>query len=126
MSSTAPTRELIPPEMDQHRVAWLSTENGQGWSALTKIRFATDGGKVYSTLRGSSVALQHIESNPQVKVALGKGNRRVRGPEIPGMAFVVPRGETSWVRHLLTRKYWWLRIPWFWSSSNVPIEITLS
>jgi hypothetical protein len=126
MSLADPTREVIPPEMDQHRVAWLTTEDTQGRATLSRIRFATDGGKIYTTLRKGSLALRQVRSHPAVRVSLGKGNRRVRGPEIPGLAFILPATDASWVRHLLARKYWLLRIPFFWSRRGVLIEITLT
>jgi hypothetical protein len=126
MSSAAPTREVIPPEIDQHRIAWLTTEDSHGWATLTKLRFATDGVKIYASLRRDTVALRQIESHPQVRLSFGKGNQRVKGPEIPGLAAILPAGEISWVRHLLARKYWLLRIPFFWSRRGVLIEITLT
>jgi len=126
MSSAAPTREVIPPEMDQHRIAWLTTEDGKGWTTLTKIRFATDGGKIYTSLRKDSVALRQILALPQVRISLGKGNQRVKGPEITGLAFLLPKGETSWARHLMARKYWLLRIPILWSRGGLLVEITLT
>ena len=126
MSSAAPTREVIPPEIDRHRIAWLTTEDRHGWTALTKIRFATDGGKLYTTLRQKSVALRQIQNQPQVRISLGKGNQRVKGPEISGLTYVVPRSETTWARHLEAGKYWLLRIPFFRSRQCVPIEITLT
>ncbi|SRR5258706_11339187 len=126
MSSAASTREVIPPEMDQHRVAWLTTEDGHGCGTRSRIRFATDGEKIYTTLRKDSVALRQIQSRPQVRLSLGKGNRRVKGPEISGLASLVPAVEISWARHLLARKYWRLRIPFSWNRQVALIEITLT
>ncbi len=126
MSSAAPTREMIPPEIDQHRIAWLTTEDGRGWAKQSKIWFATDGGKLYIWLRSDSIALRQIASQPQVRLSLGKGNQRVQGPEISGLAFRLPEGETSWARHLLARKYWLLRIPFLWNRRSVLLEITLT
>ena len=93
MSSAAPTREVIPPEIDQHRIAWLMTEDGNGYTSLTKIQFATDGGKLYATLRKDSVALGQIEVLPRVRISLGKGNQRVMGPEMSGLADILPPGD---------------------------------
>ena len=131
MSSAAPAREVIPPEMDQHRIAWLmtawlTTEDGPGWATVTKVRFATDGEKIYMSLREGSVALLQIRSQPQVRLSLGKGNQRVKGPEISGLASLIPAGETFWARHLLARKYWRLRLPFSWNRQSVLIEITLT
>ena len=78
MSSAAPTHEVIPQEIDQHRIAWLTTD-GNGWTTLTKLRFATDGGKIYASLRLGSVALRQIETHPQVRLCFGRGNLRVSG-----------------------------------------------
>jgi|SRR5450432_280259 len=125
MSSAAPMREIRPPEMDQHRVAWLTTEDGKGWTTLTRIRFATDGGKIYTSLGRESLGFGQVLGRPEVRVSLGKGNRRVRGPEIAGVASVLPEGEISWARHLMARKYWWLRVPWLWSRESVLVEIEL-
>ena len=126
MSSPAPAREIIPPEMDQHRVAWLTTRDTLGRGAETTVRFATDLGKIYSALLPESVALEHIREQPEVKLSLGRGNQRVRGPEISGLAYVLLEPEAFWAKHLMVRKYWWLRVPFLWNPRNVLIEITLT
>jgi hypothetical protein len=58
-----------------------------------------------------------------VRISLGKGNRRVKGPKIAGLAAVLSEGETLWARHLMARKYWWLRVV-FWR--GVVVEIVLA
>jgi len=126
MSLPASDREVIPLEMDQHRVAWLTTYDGQGVKTETKVRFATDGGKIYAALQSDSPALRDLEREAPLTLSLGKGNQRVRGPEIAAVAQVLSSGESAWARHLLLRKYWLLRIPFFWDRRNVLVEITLS
>ena len=106
-------REAFPADWDRHRMAWLITEDEDGGTTLTRIRFAADGGKIYTSLRRDSVALREILGQPEVRISLGKGNQRVKGPEIAGVAAVLGDGETLWARHLMARKYWWLRVG-FW------------
>ena len=124
MSAAGPTRELIPPEIDAHRVAWLMTDDGGG-TTLTRVRFSTDGGKLYVTLPSNSVVLQQIRRCPEVLLSLGKGNDRIRGPEISARAHILRRAEWPWGRHLLARKYWLLRIARLWRQ-HVLIEITFT
>jgi hypothetical protein len=126
MSSAAPTREVIPAEMDQHRVALLTTEGRRWYTTLTRVRFATDGGKIYTSLRRDSAALQQVLDRPGVRISLGKGNERVKGPEIMGLAFPLALGETSWARHLMARKYWILRFPSCGAGRRCLVEITLT
>jgi hypothetical protein len=38
--------------MDQHRVAWLTTEDGRGYATLSRVRFATDGRNPYVVAEG--------------------------------------------------------------------------
>ncbi len=130
MSSAAPKREVIsseviPPEMDQHRIAWLATEGGEGDATVSRIRFATDGGKIYTVLREESACLRQIEGGSRVRISLGRGNRRVKGPEISGVAMVLAGDEASWARHLLRRKYWLLRVPLMWGRGRVLVGIRL-
>jgi len=118
MSSGGATREVVPEDLDRRRVAWLATE-----TTLTRIRFATDGGKIYTSLRRDSVALREILCRPEVRISLGRGNRRVKGPEIAGVAAVSGEGESLWARHLMMRKYWRLRVS-FWR--GLVVEIVLA
>jgi general stress protein 26 len=117
MSSAGVMREVVAEDLDRHRVAWLTTE-----TTLTRIRFAADGGKIYTSLGQDSVALREILGRPEVQISLGQGNRRVKGPEIAGMASVLAEEESLWARHLLARKYWWLRVS-FWRRVVVEIEL---
>ena len=111
--------------MDQHRVAWLTTSGGPSAKTETKVRFATDGGKVYAALREDSPALQALQAHAQLTLSFGKGNKRVRGPEILAVAHILQRGDSTWARHLLWRKYWLLRLPFVWNQRNVLVEISL-
>jgi hypothetical protein len=111
-------REVVPEDLDRHRVAWLTAG-----TTLTRIRFAADGGKIYTSLRRDSLALRQILGEPEVRISFGKGNRRVKGPEIVGMACILAAEESLWARHLLARKYWWLRVS-FWR--GVVVEIVLA
>jgi hypothetical protein len=101
-------REVFPGDLDRHRVAWLTTE-----TTLRRIWFAADEEMIYTRLRPDSVALREILVRPEVGISLGQGNRRVKGPEIAGMASVLAEGESLWARHLMARKYLWLRVS-FW------------
>ena len=125
MSSPAPAREVIPVEMDQHRVAWLTTGDGPGEKTEAKVWFASDGGKIYAALLEDSPTLQTLQAHPQLTLSFGKGNKRVRGPEILALAHILPPGDSNWARHLLLRKYWLLRLPFFWNRRNVLVEISL-
>ena len=95
-------REVVPEDLDRHRVAWLTTGTTQ-----TRIRFAADGGKIYTSLRRDSMALRQILGGPEVRISFGKGSRRVKGPETAGKAGVLAEREFFWARHLMARKYWW-------------------
>jgi PPOX class probable F420-dependent enzyme len=117
---------MILPEIDRHRIAWLTTEDHHGWATLTKIWFATDGRKLYTEIRRDSAACRQIRQRPQVRLTLGQGNARLPRQEISGQAYLLPGEESSWGRHLLARKYWVLRIPFLWSRRNVLLEITLT
>src|SRR5258708_9844758 len=118
MSTAGAMREAVSEDLDRHRVAWLATG-----TTLTRIRFAADGGKIYTSLRRDSVALREVLGRPEVRISLGHGNRRVKGPEIAGVACVLAEGESLWARHLMARKYWWLRVS-FWR--GVVVEIGLA
>jgi general stress protein 26 len=110
-------REVVAEDLDRHRVAWLTAG-----TTLTRIRFAADGGKIYTSLRRDSMAMRQILGGPEVRISFGKGNRRVKGPEIAGSADVLTEGESLWARHLMARKYWWLRVS-FWRGVVVKIVL---
>ena len=112
--------------MDQHRVAWLTTGDGTAAKTETKVRFATDGGRIYAALRDDSPALQALQAQAQLTLSFGKGNKRVRGPEILAVAHILQPGDSSWARHLLLRKYRLLRLPFVWNHRSVLVEISLA
>jgi len=45
-------RELIPPDMDQHRVAWLTTEDGRGCATLKEGAVRHRRGNLYVVAEG--------------------------------------------------------------------------
>jgi hypothetical protein len=108
----APRRELVPAEIDQHRAAWLTTEDGRGYATLRRVRFAIDGG-IYTLLPRDSVVLRQIPGRRGCDKSLGKGRQRMTGPETRGWLLFRRRVKTSWARHSMARKYWLLGIA-FW------------
>jgi len=77
-------------------------------------------------IRGDTEHFKRIRNNWQVRLepcSVFGGNR---GPESLGHAYILPEAEWPWARHLLSRKYWLLRIPFLWSQHNVFLEITLT
>jgi PPOX class probable F420-dependent enzyme len=125
VSSPIQSRENVPPEIDSQRSARLTTQGGAGEPTQFQVRFAADGGKLYIMIRGDSVACRQIHNHPQIQISLGKGNRRVHGPEISARAYILPESDWPWARHLLARKYWLMKIPFLWSQRNVFLELTL-
>jgi hypothetical protein len=63
----APARELIPPEMDRHRVTWLTTEDGRGYATLRRVRLATNGG-IHTSLPRDSVVLRQTLGRRGVEI----------------------------------------------------------
>ena len=123
--STAPKRiRSIPPELVSASRIRVSTDPQD--AALSPLRFATDGGKIYVMIRGDSEHFKRIRNHWQVRLEPCSILARVTGPESLGQAYILPEPEWPWARHLLGRKYCLLRIPFLWSQHNVFLEITLT
>ena len=125
--SPAPKKvRSIPSELERQRRIRFTTQGQSYLDAPSLLRFATDGGKIYVMIRGDSKRYRLVRNQYLVRLESCTIMGRVTGPEFLGQAYILPESEWPWARHLLSRKYWLLKIPFLWSKQNEFLEITLS
>ena len=125
--SLAPKRtRSVPPELEGPARIRLATQGQSYEAAPGLLRFASDGGKIYVMIRGDSDRFTQIRNESRVRLQPCTLVGRVTGTESSGRAHILPEAEWPWARHLLSRKYWLLKIPCLWSKQNVFLEITVS
>ena len=107
---------------DQRYIS-LATFRRNGQPVLTPVWFAEKDGNLYVMTRSDSGKYKRIRNNPQVRVAPCTSRGRVTGPDVAGVARVLPPAEEAGARQALARKYWLIRFPWLWSRKNVFLEI---
>ena len=115
---------MIPKEIHGERYISLVTYRKSGVAVPTPIWFVEADGLLYVMTRGDSGKYKRIRNNPQVSFAPCTMRGRVLGPEFTGTARILSESDWPRIRALLRKKYWLMRVPFFWSSQNVFVEIT--
>ena len=114
---------MIPKEIHGQRYISLATYRKSGVAVPTPIWFVEADGLLYVMTRGDSGKCKRVRNNPRVSFAPCTMRGRVTGPEFPGTARILPETDWEGIRALLRKKYWLMRVPFFWSSKNVFVEI---
>ena len=102
----------------------LITFRKNGTAVPLPIWFAESGGRLYVMTRGDSFKVKRIRNNSRVKVAACTLRGRITGPEMEATARILPAEDWPTARRLLARKYWLMRVPFFWSRQNIFVEIS--
>jgi PPOX class probable F420-dependent enzyme len=116
----------VPAEIRGVKYISLATVRKNGTPVYTPVWFGEKADKLYVMTRGDSGKYKRIKNNPQVRIAPCTIRGRITGPEHPATARVLPQEDWSWARQTLERKYWLMRIPFFWSKTNVYLEIEVA
>jgi PPOX class probable F420-dependent enzyme len=116
----------IPAEISGKNYISLSTYRKTGAAVPTPVWFGEENGKLYVMTRSDSGKYKRLRNHSNVRVAACTMRGKVTGPEFAGTARVLPPEDWPQAKETITQKYWLARIPFFWSKTNVYIEIVLS
>jgi uncharacterized protein len=124
-SYNAGMSNAIPPEIQGQKYISLVTFRKNGAAVRTPVWFGEDDGRVYVMTRSDSGKFKRIPNNPQVQIAPCTARGKITGPEFAGKARILPPEDFAFARKTINRKYWMARIPFFWSKTNVYLEIVV-
>jgi PPOX class probable F420-dependent enzyme len=113
----------IPPEITGQRYISLSSFRKSGDAVRTPVWFGEKDDKLYVMTRSDSGKYKRIMNNPKVRIAPCAMRGKITGPEFDATARVLPAEDWPWARKTIEQKYWLARIPFFWSKTNVYLEI---
>jgi uncharacterized protein len=116
----------IPPEIHGRKYISLATFRKNGTAIWTPLWFGEEDDKLYVMTRSDSGKYKRIRNNPQVRVAPCTMRGKITGPKFTAEARVLPAEDWPRARKTIQRKYWLMRIPFFWSKKNVYLEIKVS
>jgi PPOX class probable F420-dependent enzyme len=113
----------IPPEIQGQKYIALTTFRKTGVPVHTPVWFGEQDGKLYVMTRNDSGKYKRIRNNSEVRVAPCTLRGKIKGPEFPAAARILPPADWPHARKTIQKKYWLARFP-FWSKQNVYLEIT--
>ncbi len=91
--------------LEGHQYMNLVTYRKNGVAVGTPVWFAEADGRLYMLTLPNAGKIKRVRANPSVAVAACDGRGRLRGPEVVGMAQILPPERAGYVEGLLTRKY---------------------
>jgi len=116
----------IPPEIRGQKYVSLVSFRKNGAAVHTPVWFGGRDDKLYVMTRSDSGKYKRIRNRPQVRIAPCTLRGRVTGPEFAATARILPPEDWPWARKTIRQKYWLARIPYFWSNTNVYLEIEIT
>jgi PPOX class probable F420-dependent enzyme len=116
----------IPAEIRGQKYISLITFRKNGDAVPTPVWFGEKDDKLYVMTRSDSGKYKRIRNNPKVRIAPCTARGKITGPEFAATARLLPTEDWTWARETIKRKYWLMRIPFFWSKKNVYVEIDVT
>jgi len=113
----------VPSEIKNQKYISLATFRKNGSPVYTPVWFGEKDDKLYVMTRSDSGKYKRIRNNPKVRIAPCSMRGKITGPEFDATARVLPEQVWPWARKTIAPKYWLMRIPFFWSKTNVYLEI---
>ncbi len=113
----------VPHEIQGQKYLSLVTFRKTGAAVPTPVWFGEEDGKLYVMTRSDSGKYKRIRNNPQARIAPCTMRGKITGPEFDAKARILPPEDWPRARKTIEKKYWLMRIPFFWSKKNVYIEI---
>jgi PPOX class probable F420-dependent enzyme len=93
----------------RHRFATLATRRRNGTMVPTTMWFAVAGDVVYVNTDRRSAKVKRIRNNPLVTLCPCTMRGRPKGPEVEGVASIVPRAEQARADAAIAARYGWQR-----------------
>lgn len=91
--------------MFRGRYLSITSYKRDGTSVATPVWFVQQDGRLLAMTDAASGKVKRIRRNPAVRVAICTASGRLRGPQLAGLAEILPDSEVSAVQQLIGRKY---------------------
>jgi PPOX class probable F420-dependent enzyme len=117
--------DSIPSAISGQKYISLVTFRKTGAAIYTPVWFGESGGKLFVMSRSDSGKYKRLRNNARIRVAPCTVRGKITGPEFEGAGLILPPEAWPQARKTLAKKYWLMRIPFFWSKKNVFIEISV-
>jgi PPOX class probable F420-dependent enzyme len=114
----------IPALIQDQRYVSVTTFRKSGAGVPTPVWFGEDNGKIYVMTRSDMGKTKRVRNNPRVSVAPCSIRGKVKGPEFPATARMLPPEDHAHARQTINRKYFMARITSPWSRADVFLEIS--
>ncbi|MGA9800684.1 MAG: PPOX class F420-dependent oxidoreductase [Terriglobales bacterium] len=116
----------VPSEISGQKYISLVSFRKSGDPIPTPVWFGEKADKLYVMTRSDSGKYKRIRNNPKVLIAPCTIRGKITGPQFPATARILPAEDWGGARKTLERKYWLMRIPFFWSKQNVYLEVEVT
>jgi PPOX class probable F420-dependent enzyme len=83
----------------------ITSYKRDGTSVATPVWFVQRDGRLLAETDAASGKVKRIRRHPAVLVAVCTATGRLRGPQVPGTAEILPDSEVGEVQSLISRKY---------------------
>lgn len=105
VSAGAPRRRAAAAPVFRGRYLSITSYKRDGTSVATPVWFVQQDGRLLVETDAASGKVKRIRRNPAVLVTVCTATGRLRGPQVPATAEVLPDSEVSALLPLIMRKY---------------------
>ena len=105
VSAGVPRRQPTVAPMFRGKYLSITSYKRDGTSVATPVWFVQQDGRLLVETDAGSGKIKRIRRHPAVLVAVCTATGRLRGPQVPATAEVLPDSEVGAVRPLIRRKY---------------------
>jgi|GEM_PF-399447 uncharacterized protein len=105
VSAGVPRRQPAAALMFRGRYLSITSYKRDGTSIATPVWFVQQDGRLLVETDAASGKVKRIRRHPAVLVAVCSATGRLRGPQVPATAEILPDSEVSVIRPLIRRKY---------------------
>ncbi len=105
VSAGVPRRQPAAALMFRGRYLSITSYKRDGTSIATPVWFVQQDGRLVVETDAASGKVKRIRRHPAVLVAVCSATGRLRGPQVPATAEILPDSEVSVIRPLIRRKY---------------------
>jgi len=105
VSAGVPRRQPAVAPVFRGRYLSITSYKRDGTSIATPVWFIQQDGRLLAETDAASGKVKRIRRHPAVLVAVCSATGRLRGPQVPATAEVLPDSAVSLIRPLIRRKY---------------------
>ena len=105
VSAGVPRRQPAVAPIFRGKYLSITSYKRDGTSVATPVWFVQQDGRLLVETDGASGKVKRIRRHPAVLVAVCTATGRLRGPQVPATADVLPDSEVGALRPLIRKKY---------------------